>query len=329
MPVSAHIVSATAAAVLEPAGVHTLDVGNAMAKVVAALSEKRADAGDVYCVMVYHKHSQPKPNVLSAAKVFFSAYKRALDSLANTDFLAVIKPEQEHPFGIVDDEALRVRFFWGKADAKALEERVKPSPGIYILTSHLDAHALHETGLPPLPKQVHGFPLVIQVKGVLESADDNADVFQASFNYDKFLESAIEENVLKESVARDTLEWRKAFIGAHPCWTSTQVAFESTSTAKNRAAIASRWVREKKIFAVKYEGQQWFPQFQFHVGEPVPAVAQVIQAFPEHTTGWDLAYFFATPNSSIAGRKPLELLKSDPARVVSLAQAFANPADAF
>ncbi len=145
---------------------------------------------------------------------------------------------------------------------------------------------------------------------------------------DKTLEST-QEDAVEKRIARDTLEWRKQFVSANPLWTSAQVAAESTSTAKNRAAIASRWLREKKIFAVKYEGQQSFPRFQFQDGAPSPVIAQVIETFPAHVIGWDLVYFFATPNQNIGGRKPLELLKSNPARVISLAQASAHPADVF
>jgi hypothetical protein len=115
----------------------------------------------------------------------------------------------------------------------------------------------------------------------------------------------------------------------HLSWTAKEVADQSTSTAKNRAALASRWAQERKIFAVKYEGQFWYPRFQFQDGEPLPTVGQVIQAYPAHANGWDFAYFFATPNANIGGRKPLELLKTDPERVLSLARAAADPADAY
>jgi hypothetical protein len=115
----------------------------------------------------------------------------------------------------------------------------------------------------------------------------------------------------------------------NPSWTAKDVADQSTSTAKNRAALASRWAHEGKIFAVKYEGQLWYPRFQFQDGEPLTTIGQVIQAYPSHANGWDFAYFFATPNANIGGRKPLELLKSDPQRVLSLARAAASPADAY
>jgi hypothetical protein len=131
------------------------------------------------------------------------------------------------------------------------------------------------------------------------------------------------------TIRKGTLNWRKQFMSENQCWTSAEVAEESTSRATNRAAIASRWVREKKIFSVRFEGQQWFPRFQFQDGGPIPAVAQVIKVFPGHATGWELAYFFVTPNSNIGRHKPFELLQKDPARLVSLAQAFAHPADVF
>ena len=63
-------------------------------------------------------------------------------------------------------------------------------------------------------------------------------------------------------VDRDTVEWRSQFMKNNPSWTAKDVADQSTSTAKNRAALASRWAQEGKIFAVKYEGQLWYPRFQ-------------------------------------------------------------------
>jgi hypothetical protein len=40
---------------------------------------------------------------------------------------------------------------------------------------------------------------------------------------------------------------------------------------------------------------------QFQDGRPIPAVSQVIEVFPEHATGWELAYFFVTANPNIGG----------------------------
>ena len=43
----------------------------------------------------------------------------------------------------------------------------------------------------------------------------------------------------------------------------------------------------------------------------------------------NLEFFLNTPNNYIKDRKPKELLESDPARLLSLAKAFAHPADVF
>jgi len=80
---------------------------------------------------------------------------------------------------------------------------------------------------------------------------------------------------------------------------------------------------------VSFERKLLFPKFQFEHGEPIPIVAAVMKVFAPQVSGWELAYFFVTPNMNIAGRKPLELLKQDPGHLLSLAQAFVHPADVF
>lgn len=42
-----------------------------------------------------------------------------------------------------------------------------------------------------------------------------------------------------------------------------------------------------------------------------------------------LEFFLTSPNSYIGDRRPVDLLESDPDRVLSLARAFAHPADPF
>ena len=223
--------------------------------------------------------------------------------------------EKDHVEALEGKEFGDVRVFRGKASIKD----IKPSPGVYIISAHLDPSMLRDLRLPLLPKPVRRVPLVIQVKttGVAKEAEVETTTWR-HWGGDA-------EAVIK----KDSLEWRKQFISKFECLTATQVAEESTSLAKNRAAIASRWVAEKKIFGIEFEGQKRFPRFQFQDGRPISAVSEVIERFPEHTTGWDLAYFFVTPNPNVSGRVPIELLKEDPARVVSLAQAFAHPADVF
>jgi hypothetical protein len=316
---NSELATSASAAVLEPSGVHPRPLGQAMKQVVAALSKEQPDSSLAYGVVVYGKsRREPKPNYLATTGIFFRAYLRGLQALSRITHVIVTHPEEDHLQTLEVKDFGDVRFFLGTATPRDVKQKMQPSPGIYIISSHLDASLLEDLRLPLLPESLREVPLVIQVKNTtLSNEAEEATIWRRW------------EDDAEPGIRKDTLQWRKQFMSEYQCWTAAQVAEESTSLATNRAAIASRWVAEKNIFAIEFEGQKWFPRFQFQNGRPIPAVSKVIEVFPEHATGWDLAYFFVTPNLNIGRRKPFELLKDDPARVVSLAQAFAHPADVF
>jgi hypothetical protein len=312
--------TASSAAVLEPTGVHPRPLGEAMKQVVAALSKGQSGSRNVYGVVVYGKsHRRHRPNYLAATGAFFRAYLRGLQALSRITHVILTHPDEDRVRTLETRDVGDVRFFWGTASSTDIKEKVHPSPGIYIISSHLDAELLEDLQLPLLPEPLREIPLIIQVKNMTVPNEGE----EATTIWSRW------EDDTKTAIEKDSLQWRKQFASQYKSWTALQVAEESTSLATNRAAIASRWVAEKKIFGIDFEGQKRFPQFQFQDGRPIPAVSKVIEAFPEHATGWDLAYFFVTPNSNLGKRKPYELLKEDPDRVVSLAQAFAHPADVF
>jgi hypothetical protein len=80
-----------------------------------------------------------------------------------------------------------------------------------------------------------------------------------------------------------------------------------------------------------YGGKQHYPQFQFKHGEPRPIVAQILEALGEDVTGWDRAFFFATPNSYLDDARPMDRLndKSMEELLVQVAARHAHPADIF
>jgi len=319
----------TLAAVLEPSGIHPRTLERAMKQVVAALSDGRSGSSLVYGVVVYSKkHREPKPDYLASAGTFFRAYFRGLQALSCITSVILTSPKEDHLQTLEAKDFGDVRFFMGRATLRDIKEKIKPSPGIYIISSHLDRNLLKKLGLPPLPERFRNVPLVMQVKNANLCLEGESTATTWS-PWEERIDLTTVGNGAEAAIRKETLNWRKQFFSQNEYWTSAEVAEESSSLASNRAAIASRWLAEKKIFFVRFEGQNRFPRFQFQDGGPIPAVSQVIKVFPEQATGWDLAYFFATPNPNIGGRKPLELLKGDPSRVLSLAQAFAHPADVF
>jgi hypothetical protein len=330
MPVLDDFATPTSAEVLEPSGVHPRQLGLAMKQVIAALSTKgQSSSGLAYGVVIYGgKHRKTRPNYLATVSTFFRAYLRGWRALSNIPDLILTSPDQDHLQTLEAKDFGDVRFFVGRATLSDIKVKIQPSLGIYIISSHLDTSLLENLGLPLLPKAFREVPLVIQVKSSNLSTEEGESMASWS-GWEEPDDLTVVVDNAEPAIPKDTLSWRREFMSENECWTSARVAEESSSRATNRAAIASRWATEKKIFSVRFEGQQWFPRFQFQDGMPIAVVSQIMTMFPEHATGWELAYFFAAPNPNLGGRKPLELLKSDPSRLLSLAQAFAHPADVF
>jgi hypothetical protein len=128
-----------------------------------------------------------------------------------------------------------------------------------------------------------------------------------------------------------TLSWRKAFMRAVPTWSADEIAEQGGYGAKNKSAAATRWTKDGKIFSVLHGGKQHYPRFQFKHGEPRPIVAQLLAALGEDATGWDRAFFFATPNSYLDDATPMDRLndKSMEELLVQVAARHVHPADIF
>jgi hypothetical protein len=309
------------AAVLGPKRVQVRSVRKAMQQVMASLSKRGSSSSPAYAVMLYGTKRAQSPNVLSATRTFFAAYKEAVAALSPHWDMIVTQPESDHFQSLEMKSFGSVSLYWGPATAQEVKKKMPASPGVYILVSDLDADLLEDLQLPSIPKKLEKVPAVIRV-GHHDLAEDldMEDPVASEQDPDTSNEAA---------VGKDTAAWRKRFIVENPCLTSDQVAEEATSLATNRAALASRWAKERKIFSVRFERKLLFPKFQFEHGEPLPVVADVMKVFAPEVSGWELAYFFVTPNMNIGGRKPLEFLRQDPKRLVSLAQAFVHPADVF
>ncbi len=118
----------------------------------------------------------------------------------------------------------------------------------------------------------------------------------------------------RNAAARDQL--LREFGG----WSSGEVAERAGSRARNRAALANRWKQEGRIFSVPHLGADVFPGFQFdEQGQPLDAIREVI-ATASGWSPWELAIWFISLNGWLGGRRPVDLLASDPAAVTSSAR---------
>src|SRR6185295_12978476 len=123
--------------------------------------------------------------------------------------------------------------------------------------------------------------------------------------------------------ARRNAEAREALIREFGALSSSEVAQLASSRAKNRAALAHRWKQEGRIFSAPYHGTEVFPGFQFDdQGQPRETIREVIALFSGRSP-WELALWFIVANGWLAGRRPVDLLDTDPEAATAAARRSA------
>ena len=101
---------------------------------------------------------------------------------------------------------------------------------------------------------------------------------------------------------------RAALLRDFEALTSAEVADLRGSTAGNRAAIASRWKSERRVFSVRHQKSELYPAFQFdRDGEPRPVIRRILEALGDRD-GWDLALWFTAANGWLDDKRPVDLL---------------------
>ncbi|WP_019467535.1 hypothetical protein [Dyella japonica] len=109
-----------------------------------------------------------------------------------------------------------------------------------------------------------------------------------------------------------------------PLTGARQEAFRSTEWLPAKSLDhqhLKQWLREERIFGVRLDGVDWYPAYLFEPtsGRPAQGLDQVIRAFGGVGDGWRLAFWFASVNSYLGGKRPQDELPRDPAAVASAA----------
>ncbi len=97
------------------------------------------------------------------------------------------------------------------------------------------------------------------------------------------------------------------------------------SRLSNPSEPASRWRREKRIFAVRSGRAQLYPRFQFADGGPLPIIRDILKRLPDGMTPWQTALWFHSGNGWLDGKSPDEAL-GDEEVVLRAAERLREPA---
>ena len=123
--------------------------------------------------------------------------------------------------------------------------------------------------------------------------------------------------------ARMTAEARKAVLESGDWVTAAQIAGMAGFSASNPSAQPNKWKKDGQIFAVRHRGVDYFPGYALDPStdyRPARGLARVLGIFRGRKDDWGLAYWFASVNSFLGGRRPQDLLIDQPDRVVAAAE---------
>lgn len=123
--------------------------------------------------------------------------------------------------------------------------------------------------------------------------------------------------------AKMAAEARSAVFATGDWLTAAQIAELAGFSSSNPSAQPNKWKKDGQIFAVRHKGIDYYPGFALDAGEnyrPFKALKDVIQLFGERKSAWGLAYWFASANSFLDGKRPQDLLANEAAQVLAAAQ---------
>ncbi|HGM5491766.1 TPA: hypothetical protein ACKP1B_003438 [Serratia fonticola] len=114
---------------------------------------------------------------------------------------------------------------------------------------------------------------------------------------------------------------RERILAASEWLTAEQISHLAGFATENPSAQPSKWKNHQRIFSLKKGAAQLFPRYALDDNyRPLPVMAVLLASFKNLKLGWGLAQWFATSNSLLAGRRPMEMLQSHPANVIAAAE---------
>jgi len=123
--------------------------------------------------------------------------------------------------------------------------------------------------------------------------------------------------------ARMIAESRKAVLESGDWLTAAQIAEMVGFSPTNPSAQPNKWKKDGQIFAVRHRGMDYFPGYALDPStdyRPAKGLPGVLAVFRGRKDDWGLAYWFASVNSFLGGKRPQDLLIEQPARVVAAAE---------
>lgn len=87
-------------------------------------------------------------------------------------------------------------------------------------------------------------------------------------------------------------------------------------------SMLARWIAMRQVVSFEWQAQTWLPLFQFDRRDMSihPQLAPILAELSGVFDAWDLAQWFARPNSTLDGLTPAEAFRDDPTVVLQAAR---------
>ncbi|MCL4626039.1 hypothetical protein [Burkholderia multivorans] len=126
--------------------------------------------------------------------------------------------------------------------------------------------------------------------------------------------------LLKEATMQ--VQARRAVLDSGDWLTAANIAELAELSTRNPSAQPNKWKKQGLIFAISHGGMDYFPAYGLDRDagfRPLKVLSRIIATFDGHKDGWGMAYWFRSDNSYLGGKRPQDLLVTDPERVLRAA----------
>ena len=123
--------------------------------------------------------------------------------------------------------------------------------------------------------------------------------------------------------ARMLIQAKTEILQSNDWVTANEISNLAQFSSSNPSSQPNKWKRAGKIFALRHEGVDYFPIYGLDPAQgfrPLSALDSVISTLTTMKDGWAMAFWFASPNSFLGGKRPKEVLSANPSGVLSAAK---------
>lgn len=121
------------------------------------------------------------------------------------------------------------------------------------------------------------------------------------------------QRYLREAVV--VAQARAAALAATDWLTAAQISELAGFSASNPSAQPNRWKADGAIFAVRNNGTDLYPAYALDAANgyrPLPVIKDILAFFGTAKDAWTTAYWFASVNSRLGGRRPQDVVQKNP-----------------